>query len=289
MPSDAPLLEVVESDVVAKADPGACEDRLVVDERDGAVAFVAVVDGATDKAGRTFDGRAGGWLAAEAVAGAIADLPPEISPPDAVRELTAAVASVRAGLGIPDGSTTAPTAAVAVVSVARREVWRVGDVHVAVRLPGGERIHPADKHVDVAAGLARAAYTHALLAAGTPGEEVLRDDPGRTFITPLLELQGALANSEVDSPFAYGVIDGTPVPDGLVEVIPVDRAACEVVVASDGYLSPAPTLAAAEAELEADVRTDPMRIGAHPGTKGVRPGAAGFDDRTYVRLRFAAA
>ena len=60
----------------------------------------------------------------------------------------------------------------------------------------------------------------------------------------------------------------------------------EVVLSTDGYPAPAPTLAQAEAELAELLIRDPLRIDrAHPGTKGRRPGQASFDDRAYVRLR----
>ncbi|MEU1813265.1 hypothetical protein [Micromonospora aurantiaca (nom. illeg.)] len=58
----------------------------------------------------------------------------------------------------------------------------------------------------------------------------------------------------------------------------------EVVLASDGYLAAAPNLAAAEADLAASLRADPLRIGPHPGTKGLTDGQTSFDDRTYLRL-----
>ena len=60
----------------------------------------------------------------------------------------------------------------------------------------------------------------------------------------------------------------------------------EVVLATDGYPTPAPTLTQAEAELAALLARDPLRIEkAAPGTKGRRPGHASYDDRAYVRLR----
>ncbi|MFC7640099.1 hypothetical protein ACFQX6_02915 [Streptosporangium lutulentum] len=62
----------------------------------------------------------------------------------------------------------------------------------------------------------------------------------------------------------------------------------EVALASDGYLSAAERLRHAEDELAASLRADPMRIGAHPSTKGLTPGTVSFDDRTYVRVRRSA-
>lgn len=53
---------------------------------------------------------------------------------------------------------------------------------------------------------------------------------------------------------------------------------------TDGYLSPAASLAEAERELAESLARDPLRIGEHPSTKGLRPDANSFDDRTYLRF-----
>ena len=81
-----------------------------------------------------------------------------------------------------------------------------------------------------AAGLARAAYTAALLSQGVPVEDIARDDPGREFIRPILEAQDVLANTPEPSLFAYGVINGTPVPTRLVEVLGLVRESGQVRV-----------------------------------------------------------
>jgi hypothetical protein len=84
------------------------------------------------------------------------------------------------------------------------------------------------------------------------------------------------------------VLNGHRVPDRFVEVFPLDEEVLEVTLASDGYLSAAGRLGQAEDELAASLRADPMRIGAHPSTKGLAPDAISFDDRTYIRVRRSA-
>ncbi|HUR08414.1 MAG TPA: hypothetical protein VM347_38150 [Nonomuraea sp.] len=131
---------------------------------------------------------------------------------------------------------------------------------------------------------ARAAYLHCLFAAGASSDDLAAVDPGRALILPVLERQSALANCEDAGPFGYGVLDGRPVPRRFIETFQLHDDACEVVLASDGYLRPSATLASAEAELDTSLRADRLRILAHAATKGVVPGADSFDDRAYVRL-----
>lgn len=281
--------QVTESACTSSSRQHVCEDVLVVERDGGRLTFVAVIDGATDKSGRLYDGQTGGRLAAEAVAGVVSSLPSSMDPFRAVEAFTAEVARLSRELGVPELSTTPPTASVAVLSVERRELWRVGDIHMGVRV--GQHLTPysGEKAVDVAAAMARAAYTACLLAGGHGEEDLRRDDPGRRFILPLLEAQGVLANAPIPTPFAYGVIDGRPVPARLVEVLPLPQEACEVILASDGYLSAAPTLQDAEDQLRLSLDRDPLRIGLNRGTKGLRPGATSFDDRTYARVSLPAA
>ena len=103
------------------------------------------------------------------------------------------------------------------------------------------------------------------------------------FIDFMLDAQNALAN-RADSPYGYGVVDGSAVPDRFVETLRLPDGACEVVLATDGYPQPLPTLAASELALEAILRDDPHMIRLHVSTKGVAPGHLSFDDRTYARV-----
>lgn len=135
---------------------------------------------------------------------------------------------------------------------------------------------------------ARAAYLHCLLAEGHQAADLAREDPGRALVLPVLQRQSLLANRFEAGPLGFGVLDGRRVPDRFIEVFPLGEDALEVTMASDGYLSAAERLAQAEQELAASLCVDPLRIGAHPSTKGLAPGATSFDDRTYLRLRRSA-
>ncbi|WP_424534368.1 hypothetical protein ACOZ38_29250 [Sphaerisporangium viridialbum] len=105
---------------------------------------------------------------------------------------------------------------------------------------------------------------------------------------PVLQRQSLLANRPDAGPLGFGLLDGRGVPDRFIETFPLHEDAFEVTLASDGYLSAAEHLAQAEQELGASLRADPLRIGAHPSTKGLAPGATSFDDRTYIRVHRSA-
>ncbi|WP_164837421.1 hypothetical protein [Streptomyces sp. B29(2018)] len=244
---------------------------------------VAVIDGATDKSGRDYGGLSGGARAAQRVRDTLTTMAHNTAPAQAVELVTAALAELRTEWSVPADDPVAPSAVAGVFVPSLRVIWRVGDVHVALRRGPQWTVLPATKRIDDVLAGTRAAYTHCLIAGGWSEEEIAAQDPGRKVILPVLEQQGRLGNRP--GPFGYGVLDGTPVPADLVEVLPVTDDVAEIVMASDGFLSPAATLAEATAELREAIAQDPLRIGMNPGTKGVKPGAASFDDRTYARLR----
>ncbi|MEU9705795.1 hypothetical protein [Streptomyces sp. NPDC047981] len=276
---------LVERAETPKGPTGPGEDRLLIAGDPSDVTCCAVVDGATDKSGRDYGGMSGGSRAADQVIATLTMLPATATPSDALAMVTAGLAALRRRWGIESDDLLGPSAVAAVLLAGRRQIVRVGDVHVGIGRDGVWEYHPADKDVDRAAAGARAALLHCLLAQGADPARLAATDPGRHMVSEILTAQNALANRDDASPFGFGLLDGRPVPRRHVEVFDLDDTVDEVVLASDGYLRPAPTLETAERELAADLAADPLRIGAHPSTKGVAPGSSSFDDRTWVRLR----
>ncbi len=259
----------IASKTLADTTGSRCEDHLVISG-----AFVAVVDGMSSPLRVATEPPTGARFA-RTIGSAIAHLPPARTPSAAVADLTEAVAAIRPSHRGPSG------AVVAIVSLARREVWRVGDVHVRV----GDRHLAGTKVVDEVGAGYRALVNHAALLGGASIEEIRATDPGLESLGPLLRGQEQFANRSGE--FGYGVVDGTTVPAAHIEVVPVPSGAVDVVLASDGFLSAAPSLAVAEAELDLALAGDPACLGAELRGMGkaVAPGATHPDDRSYVRVR----
>lgn len=247
------------------------EDRLVVTEH-----FVAVIDGATSSG--PIGDRPGGIVAAEAVAAAVERLDPEATARSFVDAATAAIASAIGSWT--DTSAMRPSAVAAVFSAARGEVWRVGDCHL--RIDGAA--HPGGKEIDHVGYAFRCAVIKARLRLGQTTVEAERriatmDQPFR----PLVTAQHAFLNLDSDDPLAYGGLCGTHVPDRFIEVFAADGAR-EIVLASDGFLSPAPSLANGLAEIARVREADPLMIELAEGSRPFPPGRDYFDDTTYARI-----
>ena len=262
--------EIIEQTLVPKARSGrGCEDLLAIHG-----SYVAVIDGATSKSGRRRAGPADGALVARIIGDTLHDLEAGLSGPALVAALTDRVRAA-------PGSTARTGAACAILSLGARTVTRVGDITVQVN----SRSDMPAKRIDTIVAAARAAYTSALLE----GKEwtvatVAAGDPGRRLMLPLLQRQRAFQNN-AESPYGYGSIDGTPVPDGFIDQIPVSPGDL-LVMATDGYPELGADLAETEALLAADLARDPPRVGVHPATKGFDAARqVSFDDRAYLRLR----
>lgn len=266
-------MKLIESFLKGKRpDPDRCEDGWVVTPD-----FAAVVDGSTSKVA----GGHGGLTAMRLVTEAIRTLSPAVRADEAVRQLTAVLAT---GL-TPRAQVEAqyrPTCSAVIYSVARREVWMVGDCQC--RFGGQTVTHP--KLVDDVLTTVRCNVTAYLLRQrGHSVAELLRDDPGRSLILDALREQTNFQNDpNPHNPFRYPVLDGTPVDPALVPVIPLPADTEELILASDGYPVLCDTLAATETELARLLTEDPLCISLNRATKCLRPGQASFDDRCYLRL-----
>jgi hypothetical protein len=270
-------MEVIETFIEAKTgDLATCEDLIVESEQ-----FLAVFDGATDKTDARYDGLAGGQFAARNLAETLSRLPPDASAADCVEAMSDRLRQGTAECGPMRPPEEGPSASVLVFSASRSEIWRVGDCSWAM----GDEVHQGSKLIDAIVAAARAALLEALLDSGATVDELRATDPGRAMLMPLLENQHRFRNSErVPDEYGFGVLDGQPVPARFIEVIPV-AGGDEIVFATDGYPHVLPSLGESEAFLAEDLAVDPLRIGRHKSTKGVRPGFASFDDRAYLRFR----
>lgn len=266
------MIRVVEQFVEAKSDDRVCEDMIVVSDH-----FAAVIDGASDATGARFAGKSGGRLAAETITDSILRLSAAADGRTFADTLSTDLAMA---VGELPSDIRWPVAVVSCVSALRREVWRIGDCNVVI----GEVEHESTFLVDRAASRFRAAVNAALLAKGTPIEEILLDDPGSQARRILTDNQQHLANST--GPWGYGCINGKPVPAKHIEVFPIPDGPTDVILTSDGYTVVRPTLAETEATLFRQIEDDPAAIGElWPIGKSTRPGSNAPDDRAYLRIR----
>lgn len=261
-----------------RRDASLCEDALVVTDD-----YIAVIDGMTSKTARLYGGRTTGRYASEMIASAVSSLPPGLSFREAAERLTKVIHSAYLREGcLPDAEEKPENrfaAGFIGYSRARREIWSLGDCQCMVN----GKWYSFDKKVDEVASAARAFYLEAELQKGKTVAELMRKDTSREVILPLLKAALAFENAAEDSGFAFGVLDGFPVPEKYLKVIPV-QIGDEVVLASDGYPRIFATLQESEAYLQHILREDPLCFREYRSTKGIAEGNASYDDRAYLRF-----
>lgn len=270
------MTRVIESFVESKqAEPALCEDSIV--ECNG---FLAVFDGATDKTDARYAGVPGGRFAVDTLARALAACPSDIGATDCIAELTQALREEVAAHGPASPPEDSPSASAVIYSAARSEIWQVGDCSWRI----DDVVGGGSKRIDQIVAAARSALLRALLHAGKAVNELRASDPGRAMVMPLLEEQHRFRNLvDPASELAFGALDGNPVPERFIDVMPTSSGA-EIVLATDGYPRLLQTLAQSEEYLRRDIEEDPLRIGRHPSTKAVAPQHKSFDDRAYLRF-----
>jgi len=167
------------------------------------------------------------------------------------------------------------TASAVVYSRRRRELWFVGDCQALV----GGALYENPKPYEERLAAQRAREVQRLLAAGKSEADLLARDEARAAIIPQMLQEMQQQN------VTYAVIDGFPIPEAHVPVLPLNFQPWEVVLASDGYPFLCPTLAESEERLQQQAHDDPLNIGTFKATKAFTPGYNSFDDRCYIRFK----
>lgn len=288
-------MKIIESSIIGKKSPEACEDGMVVTDD-----FIAVIDGSTSKTPKHLNpdmknGRYAMMLISEYI---WEELKADASVDDFCQGVTAYIYNkVYEKLGVEERLKEHPeerlTASAILYSRTRNEVWMVGDCQAIIDGKLYENGKPYEQEI--------ARKRVELMEQGLSPAEA------RKQIEPLL-IKAMLSGQNQ----TYTVIDGFPIYREGVKVVSVsvsssvqdsvpasDSVPCsdsasasdtipssssEIVLASDGYPFLKPTLAASEAALAEQIANDPQNIRSFIATKGIVEGSKSFDDRTYIRF-----
>ena len=288
-------MKIIESSIIGKKSPEACEDGMVVTDD-----FIAVIDGSTSKTPKHLNpdmknGRYAMMLISEYIR---EELKADASVDEFCQGVTAYIYNkVYEKLGVEERLKEHPeerlTASAILYSRIRNEVWMVGDCQAIIAGKLYENGKPYEEKI--------ARKRVELIEQGLSPAEA------RKQIEPLL-IEAMLSGQNQ----IYTVIDGFPIYREGVKVVSVsdscsvqdsvpasDSVPCsdsasasdtipssssEIVLASDGYPFLKPTLAASEAALAEQIANDPQNIHSFIATKGIVEGNKSFDDRTYIRF-----
>ena len=294
-------MKIIESCIIGKKSPEACEDGMVVTDD-----FIAVIDGSTSKTPKHLNpdmknGRYAMMLISEYIR---EELKADASVDEFCQGVTAYIYNkVYEKLGVEKRLKEHPeerlTASAILYSRTRNEVWMVGDCQAIIAGKLYENGKPYEEKI--------ARKRVELIEQGLSPAEA------RKQIEPLL-IKAMLSGQNQ----TYTVIDGFPIYREGVKVVSVpdsssvqdsvsssdscsvqDPVSCsgsasasdtipssssEIVLASDGYPFLKPTLAASEAALAEQIANDPQNIRSFIATKGIVEGNKSFDDRTYIRF-----
>ena len=285
-------MRLVEQSIRSKAgiNLATCEDDLVVTND-----FACVVDGATSVTGGRWTSAqiTGGQWASRILIDGVKNLRPTCSAREAVDQLTRCIqGAYRSEEGVLETMENKPeeraTASMMLYSKHLNQLICVGDCQAALIDASGKifRVIQPVKHNDVVMSQARCMFLQLELSRGKTVEELRKiPDVGREFIEPLRKGQRLFQNNPTAHPlYQYWVMDGFPVLDKGIEIHDLPRRTRQIILASDGYPKLYSTLEETETELRSILDKDPLLMDLCMGTKGVRPGADSFDDRTYLRI-----
>ena len=294
-------MKIIESSIIGKKSPEACEDGMVVTDD-----FIAVIDGSTSKTPKHLNpdmknGRYAMMLISEYIR---EELKADASVDDFCQGVTAYIYNkVYEKLGVEERLKEHPeerlTASAILYSRTRNEVWMVGDCQAIIDgklyengKPYEEKI--ARKRVElIAQGLspaeARKQIEPLLIKAMLSGQNqtytvidgfpIYREGVKVVSVSDSSSVQGSVSSSD-----SCSVQDPVSCSGSASASDTIPSSSSEIVLASDGYPFLKPTLAASEAALAEQIANDPQNIHSFIATKGIVEGNKSFDDRTYIRF-----
>ena len=286
---------MIESSIIGKKSPEACEDGMVVTDD-----FIAVIDGSTSKTPKHLNpdmknGRYAMMLISEYI---WEELKADASVDDFCQGVTAYIYNkVYEKLGVEERLKEHPeerlTASAILYSRTRNEVWMVGDCQAIIDGKLYENGKPyeqeiARKRVElIEQGLspaeARKQIEPLLIKAMLSGQnQTYTVIDGFPIYREGVKVVSVSASSSVQD--SVPASDSVPCSDSASASDTIQSSSSEIVLASDGYPFLKPTLAASEAALAEQIANDPQNIRSFIATKGIVEGNKSFDDRTYIRF-----
>ena len=294
-------MDIIESSIIGKKSPEACEDGMVVTDD-----FIAVIDGSTSKTPKHLNpdmknGRYAMMLISEYIR---EELKADASVDDFCQGVTAYIYNkVYEKLGVEERLKEHPeerlTASAILYSRTRNEVWIVGDCQTIIDGKLYENGKPyeqeiARKRVElIEQGLspaeARKQIEPLLIEAMLSGQNqtypvidgfpVYREGVKVVSLSDSSSVQDSVSSSD-----SCSVQDPVSCPGSASASDTIPSSSSEIVLASDGYPFLKPTLAASETALAEQIANDPQNIRSFIATKGIVEGNKSFDDRTYIRF-----
>lgn len=253
-----------------------CEDGLFFSDN-----YLAVFDGATDKSGKSYDGKKGGRVAEEIIEGVFKSLPANVSKEEVLARINAAYQTfyqAHPDMDFVKNPLWRPTATLIWYNFVRQELVAIGDSKARV---DGVQINKKAKLVDVFNSDLRVKVIKALKLSDA---EVAANDLGRFYIMPLLERQSEFQNNpKAPKALQYWAIDGFPIPAEEVLVWHYAKTPRVIELSSDGYedYPKGHDVQGYEKAFAKFLKEDPQRI-KNPSTKGLQEGNVSFDDRTIL-------
>ena len=271
------IMKIIESSIIGKKSPEACEDGMVVTDD-----FIAVIDGSTSKTPKHLNpdmknGRYSMMLISEYIR---EELKADASVDDFCQGVTAYIYNkVYEKLGVEERLKEHPeerlAASAILYSRTRNEVWMVGDCQARKRVELIEQgLSPAEarKQIEpllIEAMLSGQNQTYTVI----DGFPIYREGVKVVLVSDSCSVQDSVPAS-----------DSVPCSDSVSASGTISVSSSEIILASDGYPFLEPTLAASEASLAEQIANDPQNIHSFIATKGIVEGNKSFDDRTYIRF-----
>ncbi len=246
-----------------------CEDGIFYNDD-----FVVVVDGATSKGDRLWDGLTSGEYAKNIIIEMMRSFNREDDPIDILNKLSLA-------LDVYDGEDVITEerlrACILIYSDYYKKIYSYGDCQFLIN----NKYYCKNNRCNDICSEVRSKVIDAYIEMGMSEKFIINNDIGRSEIVPLLKIMMMYENS--DAALGFGCLSGREIKTRHLLVEDVKKGDV-IVMASDGYPRLFDTLSASEEFLNHAIVNDPICYKIYKSTKGLKKDNNSFDDRCYIKF-----
>lgn len=275
-------MKIIEEFIEGKnKNPNLCEDKIYKGNR-----FISIIDGATSKSKKRFEGKSGGLCAAEIVFKSLeliennmSLLTDPIQICDFIRKQFISFYN-KHNINYIEEPTSRIVASSVIYDNSTKKIFFIGDCLAILKNNSKEILLENSKEIDDITSNTRSLYIASLLKRKEFSVESLRkEDLGRDYIEPLLKEQLRFQNKNIM--YGYGCFDGTPIPKNFINIFNV-KPNTNIILSSDGYPKLFSNLNDSEIYLKSVLSEDPLLYKIYKTTKGYMTDQNSFDDRSYI-------
>jgi len=258
-------------------DENKCEDAIFINDN-----FICIIDGASSKTDKLFNGKKTGRICKEIIMETIPNISHDATGMTFFNNINKQLENWYKKENMYDEANNNPnlriSACMAVYSKYYNQIWCIGDIQILV----DDVLYTNELLIDQVYVDFRITAYNVLKNAGITDDELLKNDISLKFLEPLMNVQNNFQNNS-NSEYGYSILNGFELMNKPFKCIVVANNK-NISMATDGYPKIFSSLLETENYLKNILDNDPLCVDLFKHFSGKYEDRISFDDRAYINF-----